>query len=361
PFALAFADSQLAAFRGPVGCPDRGADAYAEADANAETDEDTNAHAHAETDGIAVAFLEPGSLGHAESQPDVTSARALAARVAAPAGRILVILDFDGTLAEIDPDPLGARIDSIALRALRRLARFGAARPERLSLAILTGRAVPDVVARVRVGGLRYLGNHGLEARWLPRHGNVRSLVGSPAGDVGAGGAAEGAALEAARLGQGVSTALGTPAWLFVELKGGSVAFHYRRAPDPEAAGRAIGEAVDARLAAGGLALERFDGRMIVELRPAGAGGKGAAVGRLLNELAPASVLALGDDRSDVEGFRVIASERAAGQSAALNVGIRDRTATPVELVEVADVMLDAPRDAGRLLGALATELERGS
>jgi trehalose-phosphatase len=285
----------------------------------------------------------------------VTSARALAARVAAPAGRILVILDFDGTLSEIDPDPMGATIDSGALRALRRLARVAEAMPERLALAILTGRAVPDVVARVRVGGLRYLGNHGLEASWLPRHGNVRSLVAGAAGRA----AGSGSAGAAAQLGRSVAVALGDPDWLFVELKGGSVAFHYRRAPDPAEAGRAIGAVVDDRLAAGHLDLERSDGRMIVELRPAGAGGKGAAVERLLAELAPASVLAMGDDRSDVEGFRLLASERGSGLLSALNVGVHDRTATPPELVEAADVMLDTPRDVGRLLNALAGALER--
>jgi trehalose 6-phosphate phosphatase len=275
--------------------------------------------------------------------------------VAAPAGRILVILDFDGTLAEIDPDPMGARIDSGALRALRRLARVAEAVPERLAVAILTGRAVPDVVARVRVGGIRYLGNHGLEARWLPRHGSVRSLVAASAARAGGTGAAN----VAAQLGREVASALGDPEWLFVELKGGSVAFHYRRAPDPEEAGRAIGAAVDERLAADGLALERSDGRMIVELRPTGAGGKGAAVERLLAELGPASVLAMGDDRSDMEGFRLLASERGSGQLTALNVGVHDRTATPPELVEAADVMLDTPRDVGRLLNALASALER--
>jgi trehalose-phosphatase len=156
-----------------------------------------------------------------------------------------------------------------------------------------------------------------------------------------------------------VAASLGEPEWLFVELKGGSVAFHYRRAPEPGTAGVQIGRAVDELLAAGDFGLERFDGRMIVELRPAGAGGKGEAVGRLLAQLAPRSVLSLGDDRSDAEGFRLLTEWRAAGRLAALNVGIHDRTATPAELAEASDVMLAAPREAGRLLNALAGELER--
>jgi trehalose-phosphatase len=279
----------------------------------------------------------------------VTSARAMAARVAAPPGRILVITDFDGTISEIDPDPMGARIDPVALRALRRLARFAEAHPERLALAVLTGRAVSDVASRARVGGIRYLGNHGLDAGFLPRRGSVRALV-ARSSDPGPDG-------KAARFGRDVATALGDPDWLFVEHKGSSVAFHYRRAPDPAAAGRLIGEVVDARVAAGGIELERFDGRLIVELRPIGRGGKGEAVGRLLAELRPASVLSLGDDRSDAEGFRLLASERAAGRLAALNVGVHDRLTTTPELVEAADEMLASPRDAARLLSSLAAIL----
>ncbi len=260
-----------------------------------------------------------------------------------------MITDFDGTISEIDPDPMGARIDPVAFRALRRLARFAEARPERLAIAILTGRAVPDVASRTRVGGVRYLGNHGLDAGWLPRRGSVRALVkrSSETGDT-----------PATRFGREIATALGDPDWLFVEVKGGSVAFHYRRAPDQPQAGLEIGRMVDARLAAGDTGLERFDGRLIVELRPAGMGGKGEAVGRLLAELRPASVLSMGDDRSDAEGFRLLASERAAGRLAALNVGIQDRHATPLDLLEASDVMLASPRKAARLLSALAGTLE---
>ena len=262
-----------------------------------------------------------------------------------------MITDFDGTISEIDPDPMGARIVPSALQALRRLGRIAESRPERLALAILTGRALSDVAARTRVGGVRYLGNHGIDAGWLPRRGSVRSLIARTEHS--------GPETPAARFGRDVAAALGDPEWLFVEVKGGSVALHYRQAPDPAAAGRVIGATVDELLAADGHGLERFDGRLIVELRPIGAGGKGSAVVRLLAELAPASVLAMGDDRSDAEGFRLLADERAAGRLAALNVGVHDRTATPAELVEAADVMLSAPRAAARLLSALAAALER--
>ncbi len=281
----------------------------------------------------------------------MSSIRALAARVAAPPGRILVVTDFDGTIAEIDLDPMGAVIEPLARRALRRLARFSEAHPERLSVAILTGRALIDIGPRVRVGGLRYVGNHGLETFSLARRGRVERLVAE-----GSVGLTDG---PAARLGRHVATALGEPDWLFVELKGPSVGFHFRQAPDWVEAGQRVGQAVEDGLA-GSTELERFDGRLNVELRPAGAGGKRAATARLLDELRPSSVLLLGDDRGDAEGFSVVSAARAEGRLlAGLSVGVHDRVATPPEVLAAADVMLDSPRDAAHLLSALATLLER--
>jgi len=282
----------------------------------------------------------------------VSSIRDLAARVAGPLGRILVVTDFDGTIAEIDPDPMAARIEPLARTALRRLGRFADRRPERLSIAVLTGRAVSDVAPRVRVGGVHYIGNHGLETAWLPRHGRVGHLVAD-----GSEATADGTS---ARLARHVTTALGNPDWMFVELKGPSVAFHFRQASDWHEAGRRVAQAVEDGLA-GSTAMERFDGRLNVELRPAGAGGKRGAMARLIDELAPSSVLSLGDDRGDAEGFLVVRAARSDGRVASgISVGVHDRVATPTEVLAAADVMLGSPREAARLLAALATVLERG-
>ena len=82
---------------------------------------------------------------------------------------------------------------------------------------------------------------------------------------------------------------------------------------------------------------------------------------RLLDELEPSSVLLMGDDRGDAEGFLVLREARASGRlAAALSVGVHDRVATPPEVIAAADVMLPSPRAAARLLSALAIRLERG-
>ncbi len=281
---------------------------------------------------------------------------AVAARIrgfAATRGRLLVVSDFDGTLSPIQADPMGARIEPSGRAALNRLARLAAARPDRLHVAVLSGRTAPDLAGRVRVGGIAYLGDHGLEGGWLPRGAAAERLV-----------VARDPALQryvepARALGRAVAAELGGPAWLFVEDKGPSVAFHFRAAVDPTAAGLLIVAAAESAMGRpGAVRLDRFDGRRIVEFRPPGAGGKGAAVARLLSSERPAGAIVLGDDRSDAEAFRVVVGARADGRlPAGLAVAVHGSRETPVEVVEAADLLLARPRDAARALAALATAL----
>ena len=92
-------------------------------------------------------------------------------------GRVLIVSDFDGTLARGSGDPSAAAIEPLARRSLRRLAALSTARPDRLRVAILTGRTVADAAARIRVGGIEYLGDHGLQSGWLPRGGDPATLA----------------------------------------------------------------------------------------------------------------------------------------------------------------------------------------
>jgi trehalose 6-phosphate phosphatase len=267
------------------------------------------------------------------------------------------VSDFDGTLSPVNPDPLGARILPLARRALRRLARLAATRPERLGLAVLSGRTAVDVAARVRVGGLRYLGNHGLEGGWLDRGARAEAI------EVGVDEALSAAVDPAGALGSAVRTRLGAPPWLFVEEKGPSVAFHYRAAPEPAAARAAIDEAIAAALDgeadAANEALERIDGRKVVEFRPRGAGGKGASLARLLEHERAATVLVMGDDRTDAEAFRTLAAERRAGRLNGLALGVHGASETPAEVLAAADAVLPGPADAARVLASIASLLER--
>jgi trehalose-phosphatase len=275
-------------------------------------------------------------------------------RLGANPGRLLVVCDFDGTLAEGSRDPGAAAIVPLARRALRRLAGIAVARPDRVSVAILTGRTAADVAARVRVGGILYLGDHGLQAGTFRRGGDpARIETTFRAGH-------ESSLAPAEVLATRVPEVLGNPAWLFVERKGPSVAFHVRQAEDRVAARAAVEAAiVKVDSASPPHDLAHYRGRLVVDLRPRDAGGKREAFEALLAELRPATVVAFGDDSSDADGFAVLRAARAAGALDGLAVAVTGPHGMPDDVRAAADALLETPWDVARALSALVRTLER--
>ena len=303
----------------------------------------------------------PPTPSATDGSPSTSTAADVAAAVealAAAAGRLLVVADFDGTLAVGSRDPSVARIEPIAQRGLRALARVAADRPGRLHVVVLTGRVVSDVATRVRVGGVEYLGDHGLEHGTLARGGRAEQLrvVTDPAFDAHR--------HPAATLAVAVAQELGSPSWLFVERKGPSVAFHVRQADDVAAARASVVAAIAAVEARTGLrdhGLTHYRGRSVVDLRPADAGGKREAVERLLERHRPRAVLVLGDELSDVDAFEaVIAARQASGTAKLVATTVAVQGAgrpAPAELLRLADLCLGSPRAVGRMLLGLARHL----
>ena len=268
---------------------------------------------------------------------------------------LLVVADFDGTLAVGTRDPAAAMIHPRSQRALRSLAALAANRPGRLDLAVLTGRVVADVAARTRVGGVEYLGDHGLQRAQLPRHGRPEGIrpISDPAFDAHRD--------PAEALASGVARELGDPTWLFVERKGPSVAFHVRQADDVTVARAAVVDAIAAVERRLGLVhdLAHYRGRSVVDLRPRDAGGKREAVERLLAAHRPGGVVSLGDELSDIDAFEAVLAARAAdprlvGVTVAVHGTARP---APSELLERADLVLAGAPEVGRLLAALGRRL----
>ncbi len=215
-----------------------------------------------------------------------------------------------------------------------------------------------DVAARVRVGGIEYLGDHGLQHGRLPRGGHPERIrvTTEPGFEMHAD--------PAERLATGVADELGHPGWLFVERKGPSVAFHVRQADDVPAARAAVVAAIAAVEARDGMddhGLEHYRGRSVVDLRPRAAGGKREAVERLLARERPGAVVVLGDELSDVDAFEAVRDARGArviGCTVAVHGS--DRPA-PAELSAVADLHVDSARAVARFLAGLARELEKAT
>jgi trehalose 6-phosphate phosphatase len=267
---------------------------------------------------------------------------------------LLVVSDFDGTLSPIVLEPTAARIVPAARAALRRLARLAEERPERVRVVVLSGRAARDVAGRVRVGGVAYHGNHGIEAGTLARRGRAEQL------EVASDAVLEPFVPGATALGRAVARELGSPPWLFVEDKGPSVAFHFRQAPDPERARAALLEAITAvETEVGDHGLAAIDGRRVIEFRPAEAGGKGTAVKRLIERERPGAVLVMGDDRTDAEAFEAVRAARDAGRLDGLAIAVLSHLETPPEVHETADAALPDPAAAARVLTLVARLLEQ--
>jgi trehalose 6-phosphate phosphatase len=277
-------------------------------------------------------------------------------RLAAARPPLLLVADFDGTLAPGSRDPGAAAVDPVAQRALRVLARLGESRPARVRTVVLTGRTVLDVAARVRVGGIEYLGDHGLQHGRMRRGGRATALrVRSEPGFERHGDPAE-------RLATGVAAELHHPAWLFVERKGPSVAFHVRQASDVAVARDAVLTAIATVEAREGLTdhgLVHYRGRSVVDLRPHDAGGKREAVARLLDRERPGAVVVLGDELSDVDAFEAVHSARAGDlELVAITVAVHGSRPAPVELSELADLHVGSARSVARFLTALARRLD---
>ena len=196
-------------------------------------------------------------------------------------------------------------------------------RPGRLHVAILTGRTVADVAARARVGGIEYLGDHGLQSAWLDRGRAAAAIARHRRARVRRPTASRPRPWRRAS-----RRSSARPPWLFVERKGASVAFHVRQADDIPVARAAVFDAiatVEARLGLAGHGLRPYRGRSVVDLRPSEAGGKREAVERLIARHRPGAVVSLGDDLSDADAFDAVLAERDAGPTDGLTVAVHGR------------------------------------
>ena len=86
----------------------------------------------------------------------------------------------------------------------------------------------------------------------------------------------------------------------------------------------------------------------MLELRPAGGGGKEAAVGALLGTGEIDAAIYAGDDRTDIDAFQRLHELRGEGRlQACICVGVTSEEA-PIELAEAADLSVDGPRRLAR-------------
>jgi trehalose 6-phosphate phosphatase len=246
-----------------------------------------------------------------------------------------ILLDIDGTLAPIVQHAADAAVPEDTRQLLSRLARrYGV-------VACVSGRRASEARAMVSIGSISYLGSHGVE---LLRAGWTEPVL-DPA--------VEDWARRIHDFGREADTTDLRRRRVRIEDKGPIIAFHWRGAPDEEAARAAI-DAIAAKAQAAGL--RTHWGRKVLEVRPPVKIDKGMGIESFLDGVDVDIALYVGDDTTDLDAFRTIAALAGSGRLAkAIRVGVQSDE-TPAQITEEADILVEGTAGVQELLVALVAD-----
>ncbi|HYI24084.1 MAG TPA: trehalose-phosphatase [Thermomicrobiales bacterium] len=248
-----------------------------------------------------------------------------------------VLSDFDGTLSHVSPTPDAALMAPGVNEVLSELV-------DRADLVgIVTGRGAADVMTKVQVSGLEYVGNHGLE--WVDAAGHHVHPVGLAAETALPGILAtirERLAAEASLDG------------VIFEDKRYSASIHFRLADDPAFVGTVLDRIVQDIAIAHGLWVS--PGKMVIELRPGERITKGTAVHRLAKDHGSKAMVFLGDDVTDTDAFLALEDLNRESGVATCSVGVLTPDTHPL-VVERSDFLLDGVEEVVAMLSLLVKRL----
>jgi trehalose-phosphatase len=201
------------------------------------------------------------------------------------ASRLVLCLDFDGTLAPIRQRPQSVWLAADARRLVQRIARGGTL------VAIISGRGLTDLRRRARIRGIWLAGAHGYFVE--SREGRRYSLLSKRQEDGMKG------------MLRSLREKLRGLRGIQIEPKEATAAVHYRRADRQNAhAARRIVE----RLSASAKEFRLMHGKKVWEILPASPVDKWTAVRFILKKQIPGNtkglLFYLGDDTTDEAVFR---------------------------------------------------------
>ncbi|HCY62805.1 MAG TPA: trehalose-phosphatase [Oxalobacteraceae bacterium] len=208
---------------------------------------------------------------------------------------ILCAFDFDGTLAPITSHPEGARLPRDVLERLLHLSSL-------TPIAVLTGRSLSDIRARLGFDPPYVVGNHGVEgmadAADLARHEACcrawRAQIDAALGKQ-----------QQLQANNQTGMQAGIQAGIHLEDKRYSLSLHYRAAPDHAAAAARL-QGLIARLEP---APRVVAGKCVFNLLPPDSFDKGGALLQLLRRSGAAGAIYVGDDVTDEDVFRMRSDE----------------------------------------------------
>ena len=226
-----------------------------------------------------------------------------------PPGELVLVTDFDGTLADIVDDPSAAKASPEALKALEELATVLA------DVIVLSSRPPAQLERLVPVAGVRLIGDSGLA---VPRRAQKEALDRFNA--------------EASRVLERIPGG-----WL--EVKPASTAVHFRSTNLSGVEMLAL-----LRPALDETRLEAALGKRVVEVHARNA-GKGPALASLLHSEDPGGVVCFGDDENDRSLFEYVSSLEVPHMC----VGVWSPEASP-DLFDRCDLVVQGPAGAVAVL-----------
>jgi len=226
---------------------------------------------------------------------------------------LMLVTDFDGTLAEIVSDPMEATILPGSLSALKQLT--GSLR----RVAILSSRPTSDLEALVPLSGADLIGDSGVGVLPIADRQRLDRFNS-----------------QAARL-------LRTFGGVWLEMKPGATAVHYRHS---EASRDDLFAVLHPILDE--TALHAQPGRRVIEVMPTDR-PKGTALERLIEKWEPAGVVCLGDDENDRPMFELVSRL----EEPHMIVGVGSAEA-PADLFGQCDLVVSGPEEVCRLLCLIA-------
>ena len=245
------------------------------------------------------------------------------------AGRILLLCDYDGTLAPIVDRPELADLPDRTRLLLQSLSRQG-----RFTVGVISGRSLADLRHRVSIPSIIYAGNHGLEIEG-PGIGLINPL-------------AEEMRPVFSLIHQVLSKALGKVRGVQVEDKGLTLSVHYRNVDEDKT--EEVKNTFE-RVMATARSLGRVrivPGKKVLEVRPPVDWDKGKAIALLADRFGKPTArkealpIFLGDDVTDEDGFKAV--EERHGISVFVGEETQDSSAryylkSPAEVEEFLDLL----------------------
>ena len=257
---------------------------------------------------------------------------AVLAPVRANPSRTAILLDIDGTLSPIVENAADATVPEPTRLLLIDVAkRYGV-------VACVSGRRASEARAMVAIGTISYLGSHGSE---LLRAGWTEAVLDPEV---------ESWAQRIREFAREADTPDLRRRRVRIEDKGAIVAFHWRGAPDEDAAAATV-DALAAVAESTGLRTHR--GRKVLEVRPPVQIDKGRGITSFLKGVEVDAALYAGDDTTDLDAFRALSRLQAEGAIAqAVRVGVRSDEG-PSEIAREADIVVDGTDGVRAVLAAL--------